>query len=77
MLLASLLALAITWIGLTIAFYTPYPVSFLISALAFLLYVGTLLAQWSAKLLLGARGHTGAAQSQRISRFTRFSRRGC
>jgi zinc/manganese transport system permease protein len=63
MLLSSLLALVITWIGLTIAFYTPYPVSFLISALAFLLYAGTLLVQWSAKRLLGARGRIGAARS--------------
>lgn len=39
--LSALLALLITWIGLTIAFYTPYPVSFLISALAFVLYIAT------------------------------------
>jgi zinc/manganese transport system permease protein len=46
MALSALLALAVTWTGLTLAFYTPYPVSFLISALAFALYTGTLLIQW-------------------------------
>lgn len=40
--LSALLAVTITWIGLTIAFYTPYPVSFVISALAFVLYIAVL-----------------------------------
>jgi zinc/manganese transport system permease protein len=43
LLLAAGLALAVTWLGLTLAFYTPLPVSFLISVLAFLLYLTTLL----------------------------------
>ena len=34
MALSSLLALAITWAGLTLTFYTSYPATFLISALA-------------------------------------------
>ena len=34
MALSSLLALAITWVGLTLTFYTSYPATFLISALA-------------------------------------------
>lgn len=50
MALAAALALAITWIGLTIGFYTPLPISFLISALAFSLYVGVLLGQRLAAL---------------------------
>lgn len=37
--LSPLLALTFVWVGLTIGFYTPYPVSFLISALAFASYV--------------------------------------
>ncbi len=45
MFLSAGLALAITWIGLLMAFYTPYPVSFLISALAFAGYLVTLVAQ--------------------------------
>jgi zinc/manganese transport system permease protein len=48
MLLAAMLALAITWIGLTLAFYTSYPVSFLISALAFLAYSAVILWQRAA-----------------------------
>jgi zinc/manganese transport system permease protein len=43
--LSAALALAFIWIGLTIAFYTPYPVSFLISALAFFTYLVVLLGQ--------------------------------
>ncbi len=43
--LSAALALAFTWIGLTIAFYTPYPASFLISALAFGTYLLALLGQ--------------------------------
>lgn len=55
MVLAALLALLITWIGLTIAFYSPYPASFLISALAFLAYLTVLL--WG-RLGLAALGIT-------------------
>ena len=43
--LSILLALAIIWVGLTIAFYTSYPPSFLISALAFGLYLTVWLFQ--------------------------------
>jgi zinc/manganese transport system permease protein len=38
MALSSLLALVITWVGLTLTFYTPYPATFLISALACLCF---------------------------------------
>jgi zinc/manganese transport system permease protein len=37
--LAALLALAFTWVGLTMAYYLPYPVSFFITSTAFLGYV--------------------------------------
>jgi len=37
--LGALLALLFTWTGLFIAFYLPYPVSFVISALAFIAYL--------------------------------------
>lgn len=53
--LSAALALAFTWAGLTLAFYTPYPVSFLISTLAFLTYLAVLLGQrvygWWARRL--------------------------
>jgi zinc/manganese transport system permease protein len=39
--LSAALAVLFTWIGLTIGFYTPYPVSFLITTLAFAAYVAT------------------------------------
>jgi zinc/manganese transport system permease protein len=50
--LSAGLALALTWIGLTIAFYTPYPVSFLISALAFCTYLLVLLGQQGRIVLI-------------------------
>jgi zinc/manganese transport system permease protein len=40
-----LLALAFTWIGLSIAFYAPYPVSFFITSLAFGTYLVVRLAE--------------------------------
>ena len=39
LLLSAGLALIFTWVGLTVGFYTPYPVGFLISTLAFATYV--------------------------------------
>lgn len=51
MALAAGLALAITWIGLTVGFYTPLPISFLISALAFILYASALVWQRMATTL--------------------------
>jgi zinc/manganese transport system permease protein len=33
------IALAATWVGLFVAFYTPYPVSFFITAIVFGLYL--------------------------------------
>jgi zinc/manganese transport system permease protein len=40
-----LLALAFTWAGLTIAYYSPHPVSFFITTLAFATYVAVRLAE--------------------------------
>lgn len=37
-------AVLITWVSLTLAYYTPYPVSFYVPALAFVLYLGARLA---------------------------------
>ena len=44
-LLGILLALAFTWLGLAIAFYSPHPVSFFITTLAFATYVAVRLAE--------------------------------
>jgi zinc/manganese transport system permease protein len=38
--LSAALAILITWASLALAFYTPYPVSFYVTTLAFLLYLG-------------------------------------
>ena len=38
--LSVVIALFATWLGLFIAFYTPYPVSFFITAIVFVLYLG-------------------------------------
>jgi zinc/manganese transport system permease protein len=35
------LAVLITWVSLALAFYTPYPVSFYVTSLAFVAYLGT------------------------------------
>jgi len=45
LLLSAVLALAFMWVGLTIGFYTPYPVSFIISALAFVIYMTVVMWQ--------------------------------
>lgn len=39
LMLSSVLALVITWVGLTTSFYLSYPVSFIISALGFSIYL--------------------------------------
>ncbi len=43
--LSAGLSLTFVWVGLTIAFYAPYPVSFLISMLAFVTYVAVVIWQ--------------------------------
>ncbi len=46
LLLSALLALLITWAGLTISFYLSYPVSFDISMLGFVIYLVALGSEW-------------------------------
>jgi len=50
------LALAFTWAGLTIAYYSPHPVSFFITSLAFATYVGVRLSEPIRRRLRGAPG---------------------
>jgi zinc/manganese transport system permease protein len=59
--LSATLALAITWGGLTMAFYLSYPVSFDISALGFVIYVLTFL--WTRLSALLQRQTSGAARA--------------
>jgi zinc/manganese transport system permease protein len=49
MALSSLLALIVTWVGLTLTFYTSYPATFLISALSCLCYLTVMTGMWFAK----------------------------
>ncbi len=37
--MSGTLAVLITWISLALAYYTPYPVSFYVTGLAFVLYI--------------------------------------
>jgi len=46
------LSLAFTWIGLAISFYSPHPVSFFITSLAFVTYLVVRLAQAAPKVQL-------------------------
>jgi zinc/manganese transport system permease protein len=39
------LALLFTWIGLAVAYYSPHPVSFFITSLAFFTYLGVRLSE--------------------------------
>jgi zinc/manganese transport system permease protein len=45
MLLAGLIGLAVVWFGLVLSFYLSYPVSFFITALAFVAYVASIAAR--------------------------------
>jgi zinc/manganese transport system permease protein len=58
--LSVLIALAVTWVGLTIAFFSPYPVGFWVTSLSFGLYV---LARLAAARPTG-RGATAAAPAE-------------
>jgi zinc/manganese transport system permease protein len=50
LLLAVLIAVAVTWLGLGIAYYSIYPIGFFVTTIAFVLY---LLAQPAARFLAG------------------------
>lgn len=52
---AAELALLFTWAGLTIAYYSPHPVSFFITTLAFATYIAVRLLQMSTNLGQGQR----------------------
>jgi zinc/manganese transport system permease protein len=43
--LSAALGVAFTWTGLTVGYYTPYPISFLITSIAFVSYLVTVLCQ--------------------------------
>lgn len=45
MALSVMIALSATWLGIFIAYYEPYPVSFFITSIVFVLYILTLVFQ--------------------------------
>jgi zinc/manganese transport system permease protein len=45
--LSAALAVSLTWLGLVLGYYEPYPVSFFITSLAFAAYMGTLGTQYA------------------------------
>src|SRR4029077_16788805 len=59
-LMGIVLALAFTWLGLAIAYYSPHPVSFFITSLAFLTYVGVRVSE-PLRARLGRRSALAAA----------------
>lgn len=61
-LISVAIALAVTWIGLFVSFYSPYPASFFITAMAFSLYV--LVRVFHRKI--GSRGESGGV-NERLS----------
>src|SRR4029077_1749400 len=69
-LIGVLLALAFTWLGLAIAYYSPHPVSFFITSLAFGTYVVVRIAEpvrdrWLMRSAAGAaRGDRGLAPAR-------------
>ena len=56
--LAVVIALVVTWAGLVVAYYTPYPVGFFITTFAFGLYLLTRLGRATRWTTLG-RGPAG------------------
>jgi zinc/manganese transport system permease protein len=61
--LSALLAVVFTWSGLLIAFYLPFPVSFVISTLAFAVYLGVITSQ---RLLTHRRVGGGPGRSRDV-----------
>ena len=57
----SALALAVTWLGLGIAYFSPYPVGFWVTSLSFGLYV-------AVRLLLGGASPAAGARAARSAR---------
>jgi zinc/manganese transport system permease protein len=61
LILSAVLALFITWLGLTIAFYLSYPVSFDISVVGFVIYLVTLSMQ---RIRARPKHHLGASPKE-------------
>jgi zinc/manganese transport system permease protein len=60
-LIGVVLALLFTWLGLSIAYFSPHPVSFFITSLAFLTYLGVRLSEPLRRSLVRANRPTRSA----------------
>jgi zinc/manganese transport system permease protein len=49
LILTVLIGLIVTWLGLSLAFYTPFPVGFLVTSVAFAGYLGSQLVRHSRR----------------------------
>jgi zinc/manganese transport system permease protein len=48
------IGVAITWVGLFVAYFTPYPIGFYLTTMAFLCYASVgVLTMWSASRMSG------------------------
>jgi len=64
--LSVIIALIATWLGLTVAFYEPYPVSFFITTIVFVLYVLVRFLQPKINPIKARQAAVEAAQSNQI-----------
>jgi len=73
--LSVAIALLVTWLGLTVAYFTPYPVGFFITSFAFAAYLLARLAQIIARRIL-VHGTTdpGSAHGQPMAEMIREAR---
>jgi zinc/manganese transport system permease protein len=73
--LSVVIALLVTWLGLTVAYFTPYPVGFFITSFAFAAYLLARLAQIIARRIL-VRGaiDPGSAYGQPMAEMMREAR---
>jgi len=73
--LSVAIALLVTWLGLTVAYFTPYPVGFFITSFAFAAYLLARLAQIIARrILVHGKTDPGGAHGQPMAEMIREAR---
>jgi zinc/manganese transport system permease protein len=70
--LTTAIALLVTWLGLTVAYFTPYPVGFFITSFAFAAYLLARLAQiFARRILVHGETDPGSAHGQPMAEMIR------
>jgi zinc/manganese transport system permease protein len=70
--LSVVIALLVTWLGLTVAYFTPYPVGFFITSFAFAAYLLARLAQiFARRILVHGETDPGSAHGQPMAEMIR------